>query len=419
MPRLVRPALRILLPILVVALGALGFRALVASKPELEAKTAAERVWNVAVRPAASGRVTPELQLYGEVVAGGAVELRALVAGEVIAIGDGLVEGGIVRAGDRLVVIDPFDYRAALDEARAQRAEAEARRRELEAQIASSRGALTRDREMLDLLQRDLKRVERLFANKNVSDKRLDEAQMEITRQQQTIVMRDNDVAAGRARLAQQVAAIERLAVAERRAERNLEQTRLAAPFDGYVTQVAAERGKRLSANDRVATLYDAGRLEVRVQVSDAQYGRLAADGAGAVGRAVRIVWRVGDRDLAYRGRVERVAAGIDAASGGVDLYVRIEDNELTGPLRPGAFVGLLLADAPFEDVVRLPDSALHQGDHVFVVGEGDRLEERRVGLVGRVGSDVLVRGELADGDRVVVTRFTEIGPGQRVRVVQ
>lgn len=419
MSRLTSYTVKGLLAVAVVAGGLMGHRMLVESRPQLQSEVAPERIWPVAAVRARSGPVTPELQLYGEVVAGRAVELRALVAGEVVAVGEGLVEGGIVKAGDPLVTIDPFDYRAALDEARAQRAEADARRRELRAQVASASGALTRDREMLTLLKRDLKRVERLFEKKNVSDKRLDEARMEITRQRQTIVMRDNDVVAGKARLAQQVAAIERLDVAVRRAERNLKQTELRAPFDGYVTEVAAERGKRLSANDRVATLYDSGRLEARVQVSDAQYGRLAAAEAGVIGRPVTVIWRVGRNDLVYRGRVARVAAGIDAASGGVDLYARIEDNDLDGPLRPGAFVRLQLADAPFDDVIRLPDAAVHDGDHVFVVGGEDRLETRRVGLIGRVGGDVLVRGELTDGDRVVVTRFTEIGPGQRVRVVE
>ncbi|MBT3533889.1 MAG: efflux transporter periplasmic adaptor subunit, partial [Rhodospirillaceae bacterium] len=45
------------------------------------------------------------------------------------------------------------------------------------------------------------------------------------------------------------------------------------------------------------------------------------------------------------------------------------------------------------------------------------RLEQRKVELVARVDNDVLLRGEIRDGDRVVTTRFAEIGPGQKVEI--
>jgi pentose-5-phosphate-3-epimerase len=65
---------------------------------------------------------------------------------------------------------------------------------------------------------------------------------------------------------------------------------------------------------------------------------------------------------------------------------------------------------------VRLPASALHGRDRVFTVVDG-RLRERRVELVARVGNDVLVRGALKADERVLTTRFAEIGAGVRVEV--
>ena len=35
--------------------------------------------------------------------------------------------------------------------------------------------------------------------------------------------------------------------------------------------------------------------------------------------------------------------------------------------------------------------------------------------IIGRAGNDLLVRGALSDGDRVVVTRITEAGEGLKV----
>ncbi len=46
-----------------------------------------------------------------------------------------------------------------------------------------------------------------------------------------------------------------------------------------------------------------------------------------------------------------------------------------------------------------------------------ERLEPRQVEVVVRSVNDILVRGDLAPGDVVVTTLFSEIGPGIRVAV--
>ena len=46
-----------------------------------------------------------------------------------------------------------------------------------------------------------------------------------------------------------------------------------------------------------------------------------------------------------------------------------------------------------------------------------DRLEMRAIETVVRSGNDWLVRGNLAPGERVVITRFPEIGQGVLVAV--
>ena len=73
------------------------------------------------------------------------------------------------------------------------------------------------------------------------------------------------------------------------------------------------------------------------------------------------------------------------------------------------------LKDRRYSNVARLPDSALH-GDTVYVV-VGDRLAARRVEVVAYHGEDIVVRGDLVDGDRVTITRFTEIADGVKVEV--
>ena len=391
-------------------------RAIIATKPQLAPDLPVENVYVVATHPVRYADLRPALKPYGEIVSGREVELRALVGGEVVRVGENFVDGGAVHKGDLLLQIDSFNYQAAIDDKRAQLAEAKARVREIEAHKRSLEAALTRDREQLELWKRQLSRTEKLARRGTASEKVLDDAKMSISLQLQTIAMRRNDVDGDKARLDQQQAVIARIDVALRRARRDLRQTRLLAPFDGYVQATSAELGKRLGINDRVTRLIDVKRLEVRFQLSDKQFGHLIDSDKGLIGEPLSVDWQIGETVRRYRARIHRIAPRIESASGGIDLHARLLDHDLQSPLRPGAFVTVVLPYVVYRQVARLPEAALHGQSHVFVVVAG-RLEKRRVELVARIANDVLLRGEIRDGDSVVVTRYSEIGPGAKVEV--
>ncbi len=416
MNRLLVLAAKALLPLLVVGLGVGGVIYLVQTRPQLAPSAPREKVWVVAVATVALADVRPELRLYGEIVAGREVELRALVAGEVVEVAPAFRDGGRIEADALLVAIDPFEYQATLDERVAELDEARARLDEIKVGRQSEAAALVRDQEMLDLRRRDLTRVSRLYQTGNISVKSLDNAKLELARQNQATTTRQHGLAAETARLNQQEAKIERLGVAVRRARRALERTRLAAPFAGYLSETAAEVGKRLAVNDYVGRLIEAGNLEARIHISDAAYGRVLDSEGGLAGRAAKVIWRAGDGGAVYDAVVDRVGARIDAATGGVSVYARVIIDAAETPLRPGAFVEVWLPDRLYPAVARLPESALFGDATVYVVA-ADRLVSRRVEVAGRDGNHVLVRGALSDGDRVVITRFAEIGPGVAVEV--
>ena len=74
------------------------------------------------------------------------------------------------------------------------------------------------------------------------------------------------------------------------------------------------------------------------------------------------------------------------------------------------------MTDQLYRDVIRLPESVLYDGDTVYVIVD-ERLEPRKVEVVVRTGTELLVRGEFAADETVVATRFAEIGPGIKVKV--
>ena len=136
------------------------------------------------------------------------------------------------------------------------------------------------------------------------------------------------------------------------------------------------------------------------------------------IGRPVTVVWQAGDAPRSFAATVERVTAEIDAARGGIEVFARISDDALRSAAllpRPGAFVEVSIEDKAYRDAARIPATAIYGTDTVYVVVD-ERLAPRRVAVIGRAGSDLLVRGELVEGERVVVTRITEAGEGLKVR---
>ncbi len=409
-------AAKVVAPILVLVLSVVSYAGLKATKPEVPQRPVREQIWPVAALPASVSDYQPQIRLYGHAIAGRRVDLRALAAGEIVEMGTGLKDGGVVSKGDLLLRIDRFQFEGALVEAEAGLAEARARHREIEATIASEQDAMKRAREQLVIAKRDLKRAIPLADRGTVSQKTADDRRMIVSEREQSVELRANNLAVQQARADQQRAIIAQLEWRVRLAKRNLSDTELVAPFDAYVTEVNAEVGRIVGANDAVARLYDRGWIEIRFTLTNTQYGRIVASEGGVTGRIVEVLWHVGDKPARYKATIQRVAAEINAETGGVDVFARVVDPAKTIHLRPGAFVEVLVTDRVYSKVVRLPRIALYNGDTVYVIDKG-RLVSRNVDLVGATGVDILVRGDLKAGEHVMITRLSKAEAGLRVQV--
>lgn len=368
------------LPSLIVGVTVVVLFILISTRPRLTPVEQPEKVWAVNAVAAHYDLVQPQLNLFGEVVAGRRSELRPLVSGLIIEIGANFRDGGIVKQGDVLVQIDPFDYETALAEQRSILKEARAR---------------------LKFLGRDLERAKELFEEKTVPEQFLENAELAVIQQETIVEQREINLS---------------------QAQRDLAETRLLAPYDGVLNNVSANLGNQVSGfgNDKVADLIDTSRLEVRFSLSNSQYGRLLEGGESVIGRPVRVWWRVGDQSLNYDARIERVGAEIISTTGGVEVFAVIDSDEKQTHLRPGAFVEVSLADKEYKDVLQAPESAIYGEDIVYVVSDG-RMAERRIQILGYDGTDVLIRSvgdpPIVDGELIVTTELREAGAGAKVEV--
>ena len=366
------------LPLVILAIAFLIGSYLLATKKQLVPVAPEERVWAVDVIPASYADVQPELTLYGQIAASRSSELRAQVAGRIIDVSQNFRDGGIVEQGDLLVTVDPFDYETALAEQRSILKEAE---------IAVRQSG------------RKYQRAVELHAENNVSDEFLDDAELN---------------------LRQQEARLEQQQIAVKRAERDMRETLVLAPFSGVVSNPDVELGQQISGSDRLADLIDLSRLEVQFSLSNAQFGRLLNPAEGLEGRPLKVSWQVGNDSLEFGGRVSRAGAEITSSMGGVMVYAGIDNTDRFTQIRPGALVSVTLADKLYRDVLRVPSSALYSDNTVYIVRD-NRLQREPVEVVGFAGGDAFLQpaepGAIANGELIVTTQLREAGICARAEV--
>lgn len=410
--------MQLLLPLLALAAAFAGAQYLRATKPVAPPRKVVETRIPVTTAVAALQEVRPTISAFGTTVAGRQVEMRSLVAGRVIETGTKLRDGAIVPKGGLLLTIDPFDYRAKIEETKAQIAEAEAKVTELEAALALEVTNLAFAKEQLRLGEADLKRASELSRRGTLADRSVDERRLVVSQRRQVVQRTQNNLDVQRARIRQQKALIARWKTSLARDERRLAETKLLAPFEAYVTDVGAQVGRMLNANDRVATLIDRNWIDVTFTLSDRQYGRLLQDGGGVVGRSVTVVWDIGAKPVSYTATIDRISARVSSNTGGVEVFARIKNPASGVPIRAGAFVKIEIADILYTKVIKLPSTAVYDGSKVYVAKDG-RLSERKVDVIGVDGTKLLVRGDIKAGERIVVTRLSAPGPGVAVQDVK
>jgi RND family efflux transporter MFP subunit len=376
------------LPLSVLALFILGYALLMATGSETKPISAPERSWSVTAQEAQYGDIQQSIDAFGELISRREVDLRMLVAGEVIETGKNYDDGALVKKGDVLIKIDPFNYKNAVKDTAAQ-----------------LRGgtALLREREAAyELSKVEYERAEKLFDKGNVAQKYIDDRKLDVT--------------IAESRMIQQKSAVERLDVLVARAKRDLRNTALVAPFDGYISGLQAREGRLLNINEPVATISDANSYEVRFNLSDAQYGRFLKTGTDLVGRPVDVRWNIGGETITLTAILTQVGARISQNTRGVDAIARI-DGETPAALRGGAFVNVVLRGHDIPNVVAVQKTALYGDNQIYVIVD-DRLQSRQVEIMGETQGNVLISSGVENGEKILLTRFNEASPEVAVKVL-
>ena len=264
--------------------------------------------------------------------------LSSEVSGKVIVTSEDFYPGNLVREGDLLVEIDPSNYETVLKRAAAQ--------------LARNEVVLAEERARVEQARIDWERSGNTEASA-------------LTLRQPQLFEAEANVAAARAELAE--------------AERNVERTRIYAPFDALVRTRQVAKGQFLPVGGLVGELLAIDFAEVRLPIvsKDLPFVSLPSPmpGIGDYPK-VWITAQDGGDPVKRQAEVIRTENVIDRDSRVLFAVARLKDPYawLYGgghePIRIGSFVTAELESVPIEAVFKVPTSAIRGVDEGAVINE-------------------------------------------------
>jgi len=156
-----------------------------------------------------------------------------------------------VQKGQLIALIDPSTFKAEVEQA--------------QADVVAAKAALNQAQVTWEDERRTLSRKESLIANNSISQSEYDTAKTRADRAQAQVILE-------RAR-------IEQLEAKLRKAQVQLEYTRIVAPVNGVVTQRSVDVGQTVAASFQAPILFkiaeDLSRMQVHADVDEADIGRV------------------------------------------------------------------------------------------------------------------------------------------------
>jgi RND family efflux transporter MFP subunit len=341
--------------------------------------------------------------------------------------------GDFVKQGQLLVEIDDQELKASAEQARAALLSAQAglevARSTLEGQKANlenQRANLAKTRAVAANDARQADRMKTLFdkgmvaaadwdnARTNADSSRAgtDAAEAQLRLAEVQITTQESQV-----RLAQ--AQVETFRAALSLATSNLSNTRLLAPFAGYVAQRNLDQGAAVSAASAGTTntsvgimlIQDIASVKVQIEVPERDIARVV------VGSPVRVA---ADpyKGEAFVGSIARVVHNLDPRSRTMGIEVAIPNPD--GRLKPGMFARVDAVVETRKGVLTVPLESLRVGEgppFVVVVRNG-AVESVQIQLGAADASVIEVAKGLTERDLVILQGKDLVRPGQKVRTV-
>ncbi|WP_025738672.1 efflux RND transporter periplasmic adaptor subunit [Salinivibrio socompensis] len=367
--------LRWILPLVILGLGYLGYTAIAATESDTQVDNPAPLPPIVETQFIAPTQHQVVITGHGELMPLETTQIAAQVSGEVIAWHPSFVTGGIVKRGEVLFSIEAENYQAEVLSA--------------EADLASAQAALIEEQAQAAVAKRQAKSL----PPTQVTD----------------LYLRKPQLLTAKARVKSAQAAL-------KRAQRDLDNCQVTAPYDALVVSRDIGVGQYISAGTTVGTINNVEVAEVHVPVAGFDSAFLPEQLEGIPASLTRN----GTSPIHREGTVVRDLGVVEQSTRMMRVVVRLDDPYgITSPqptLPFGSYVEVTFNGITLNAVFKLPQ-ALANNRQVWVVDGNGQLSPRALNIVRAEGQYLYADQGLSANDQIVTTppEFPEAGMTVRV----
>jgi len=384
-----RGLLQALFAIVIVGAGVAGAVIFIKLKKPPQRKEQGVQAPLVEIEQLRSEDIRMTVQGYGTVSPKVQVDIIPEVAGKVVYIHPELIVGGLIRANQTILRIDPRDYELAV--------------RQAESAVADAGVQLETEQAEAD--------VARMEWNQLHPD----------TEPTSPLVLREPQIRKAKAMLDSSEA---QLAIAMLR----LERTSLSLPFDALITTENVDLGQYVVMGQSLAKAYGTGSVEIEVPLKDSElawfdvfensiFSNGAPDSVKGTPAEVRAAFAGAEHT--WKGYVVRTTGQVDRTSRMISIVVEVPEPfkviEGRPPLLPGVFAEVLIQGNTLDNAVAVPRDAIREGNHVWLVN-GNRLRIRPLKIVRVDKNFAYVASDVLNDANVVISSLDAVVDGMEVR---
>jgi RND family efflux transporter MFP subunit len=309
----------------------------------------------------------------GTVVPAREITLKSRVGGQIQSLHPEFVEGGLIRAGEKVVKIAPEDYRLAISSK--------------ESAVVDAEYALK-----VEMGHQNVARREWSLLNPGQP---VDDPAAALALRKPHLAKAQSDLVAARAQLEQ--------------ARLDLTRTDVIAPFNAIVREKNVSIGSQVTTQDALAQLVGIDEYWVQVSLPVERLAWIQVPRTRSEkGAPVTVVYRGNRRagtvfrllsDLAAEGRMARILVSVKDPLG-------LEGTTASGgpPMLIGEYVTVEIMGRQLTNVYRIPRSALRDNSTIWLLTEDHTLGILPVETVWRDADHVLMKDGIADGQQLIIS---------------
>lgn len=378
--------IRLLLPIVVLASGYLGYHLLSEKEEKKPPRRPTSRVIEAEADLLQKTDYRVTLVSQGTVQPHNQTSLTPRVSGRVIKISPNFESGSFFNQGDVLIELDPTDFLAAQTGAEARLARAEA---SLAQEEARSKQAL------------------------------LDWNDLGYTTPPTDLVLRKPQLKEAQANVK---AASADLA----EAVRNLDRSKVLAPYAGRVQQRLVGLGQSVSPGTTLGDIFSTDFAEIRLSLSARELVHVTLpNNPDDPPLPITLVDALTDESTqTWKGLIVRTEGSLDEKSRKLFIIARVNDpfglkTKTDAPLRIGQPVRGILEGQIIPDIFVIPRKTLRSPNEIIVINpEDSTLLRQKINPIWSDQDNLIVRDDLIEGWHLVTNRLAAAPNGAKVQIV-